>query len=108
MLATEGRSKLQDNVVVSVEGGIVVHQSLQNTQLADVVNKVFKCVIFAMHWWHQQYLWGYWGGGGGGVGRGGGGYGDTKYHFTVQFFSKYWLLIPRLFFCIQNTCFIKT
>ena len=39
------RSKLQDNLVVSVEGGMVVDLSLRNTQLADVVNKVFKCLI---------------------------------------------------------------
>ena len=45
VLSAEVRSKLQDNVVVSVEGGMVVDRSLQNTQVADVVNKVFKCLI---------------------------------------------------------------
>ena len=44
MLA-EVRSKLQDNVVVSVEGGMVVDRSLRNSQVADVVHKVFKCPI---------------------------------------------------------------
>ena len=39
------RSKLQDNVVVSVERGMIVDRSLQNTQVADVVNKVFKCLF---------------------------------------------------------------
>ena len=43
VLSAEVRSKLKDNVVVSVEGGMVVKQSLWNTQVADVVNKVFKC-----------------------------------------------------------------
>ena len=33
---------MQDNVVV--EGGILVDRSLRNTQVADVVNKVFKCL----------------------------------------------------------------
>ena len=37
--------KLQRNLVVSVEGGIVVDQSRPNTQLADVFNKVFQCLI---------------------------------------------------------------
>ena len=45
VLSAEVRSKLQDNVVVSVEGGMVVDQSLRNTQVADVVNKVFKFLI---------------------------------------------------------------
>ena len=44
VLSAEVRSKLKDNVVVSVEGGMVVKQSLWNTQVADVVNKVFKCL----------------------------------------------------------------
>ena len=37
--------KLQRNLVVSVEGGIVVDQSRPNTQLSDVFNKVFQCLI---------------------------------------------------------------
>lgn len=37
--------KLQPSLVVSVEGGIVVDQSRPNTQLADVFNKVFQCLI---------------------------------------------------------------
>ena len=44
VLSAEVRSKLKGNVVVSVEGGMVVKQSLWNTQVADVVNKVFKCL----------------------------------------------------------------
>ena len=45
MLSDEVRSKLQDNVVVSVERGMVVDWSLRNIQVADVVNKAFKCLI---------------------------------------------------------------
>ena len=45
VLSAEVRSKLQDNVVVSVKGGMIVDGSLRNTQVADVVNKVFKCLI---------------------------------------------------------------
>ena len=45
VLPAEVRSKLQDSVVVSVEGEMVVNRSLRNTQVADVVNKVFKCLI---------------------------------------------------------------
>ena len=45
VLSAEVRSKLQDNVVASVERGMVVDQSLQSTQVADVVNKVFKLLI---------------------------------------------------------------
>ena len=45
MLSAEVRSKLQDNVVVSVEEGMVVDRSLRSTQVADVVNKIFKCLI---------------------------------------------------------------
>ena len=45
VLPAEVRSKLQDNVVVSVKGGMVVDRSLRNTQVADVVNKVFKYLI---------------------------------------------------------------
>ena len=45
VLSAEVRSKLQDNVVVSVEGGMVVDRSLPSTQVADVVNKGFKCLI---------------------------------------------------------------
>ena len=45
VLLAELTCKLQNNVFVSVEGGTVVERSLQNTQLADGVNKVFKCLI---------------------------------------------------------------
>ena len=45
VLSAEVRSKLQDNVVVSVEEGIVVDRSLRSIQVADVVNKVFKRLI---------------------------------------------------------------
>ena len=56
VFSAEVRSKLQDNVVVSVEGGMVVDRSLRSIQVADVVNKVFKCLIcHALR--HHQYLW---------------------------------------------------
>ena len=42
LLSAEVRSKLQDNMVLSLDGGILVDRSLQNIQLADVVNKVFN------------------------------------------------------------------
>ena len=45
VLLAEVRSKLQDSVVVSVEGGMVVDRSLRKFQVADVVHKVFKCLI---------------------------------------------------------------
>ena len=45
VLSAEVRSKLQDNVVVSVDGGMLVDRSLRNTQVADVANKVFKYLI---------------------------------------------------------------
>ena len=42
---SEVKSKLQDNVVVSVEAGIIVDRSFQNTQLAYIVNTALKCLI---------------------------------------------------------------
>ena len=42
LLSAEVRSKLQDNMVLSLDGGILVDRSLRNIQLADVVNKVFN------------------------------------------------------------------
>ena len=45
VLSAEVRSKLRDNVVVSVEGGMIVDRSLRNTHVADVINKVFKCLF---------------------------------------------------------------
>ena len=41
-LSAEVRSKLQDHVVVSLEGGIAVDQLLRGTQLTDVVNKILN------------------------------------------------------------------
>ena len=45
VLPAEVRSKFQDNVVVAVEAEMVVDWSLWNNQVADVDNKVFKCLI---------------------------------------------------------------
>ena len=40
MLLAEARSKLQDNIVVSADGGTEVDGLLQNIQVADVVNNL--------------------------------------------------------------------